>query len=115
MKHFKAEWELITAMILMVTAKEMKVYLIKYPATSFESYESFIPFFWQPYLINNIFVYIVSNEDQEERANNQTTVAVILVIAWCLVAIIAFFYYKQTKTGIKSDILFLYYGQNCFT
>ena len=58
-------------------------------------------------MTTNIFVYIVSKEEREERASNQTTVAVILVIAWCLVAIIAFFYYKQTKTGIKNDILAL--------
>ena len=56
------------------------------------------------------FLYIVSNEDEEEGDNSQTTIAVILVIAWCLVAVIAFFYYKQTKTGIKNDILFLDYS-----
>ena len=90
----------------MAMAKQMKVYLIKLIAISFEPYEI-------PLLTNHIwwktFLYIVSNEDEEEGDSSQTTVAVILVIAWCLVAIIAFFYYKQTKTGIKNDILFLDY------
>ena len=56
----------------------------------------------------------MSNEDEEEGDSSQTTVAVILVIAWCLVAIIAFFYYKQTKTGIKNDIIF-WTMANCST
>ena len=54
----------------------------------------------------------MSNEDKQEGDSSQTTVAVILVIAWCLVAIVAFFYYKNTKTGIMNDILCLEY---CFT
>ena len=66
-------------------------------------------------LLKTFFVYIVSGEEQEERDRNQTTVAVILVIAWCLVAIVAFVYYKKTKTGIMNDIICLEYGHVCFT
>ena len=105
---FKVDLEMTTAMILTAMAKEIKVYFIKYPESSFETYFLY-SYICRLYLITNIFVCIVSNEEQEERASNQTTAAVILVIAWCLVAIIAFFYYKQTQTGIKNDILFLDY------
>ena len=52
----------------------------------------------------------MSNEDEEEGDSSQITVAVILVIAWCLVAIVAFVYYKKTKTGIMNDISCLEYS-----
>ena len=72
------------------------------------------PCIGKPYVIKN-FLYIVSNEDEEEGDSSQTTVAVILVIAWCLVAIVAFVYYKKTKTGIMNDISCLEYSHVHFT
>ena len=98
----------------MAITNQIKVYLIKYLFISF-NISLYIYRFTYHISLKTFLVYIVSNEDQEERARNQTTVAVILVIAWCLVAIVAFVYYKKTRTGIMNDILCLEYSHVYFT